>query len=89
MKLKLKILRLQILTCFTFLVLFSKKKLLLHRRRKPSEKVVVVEEELRGIDIDDIGNLEDSPRLLFINEERGNPVVANDGVFTKRKGQTF
>ena len=88
MKIKLKILRLQILTCFTFLVLFSKK-LLLHRRRKPSEKVVIVEEELRGIDIDDIGNLEDSPRLLFINEERGNPIVANGGVFTKGKGQTF
>ena len=53
MKIKLKILRLQILTCFTFLVLFSKQ-LLLHRRRKPSEKVVIVEEELRGIDIDDM-----------------------------------
>ena len=76
------------ITLSSFLVLFSKK-LLLHRRRKPSEKVVIVEEELRGIDIDDIGNLEDSPRLLFINEERGNPIVANDGVFTKGKGQTF
>ena len=45
---------------FYFSSFIFKKKLLLHRRRKPSEKVVVVEEELRGIDIDDIANLEDS-----------------------------
>ena len=31
-----------------------------------------VEEELDYIDIDDIGNLEDSPTLVFINEECGN-----------------
>ena len=29
----------------------------------PSEKFVIVEEELNGIDIDDIGNLENLPRL--------------------------
>ena len=28
--------------------------------------------------MDDIGNLEDSPRLVFINEERGNLIVVND-----------
>ena len=38
-------------------------------KRSPSEKV---EEELDYIDIDDIGNLEDSPRLVFIDEECGN-----------------
>ena len=34
-------------------------------KRSPSEKV---EEELDYIDIDDIGNLEDSPILVFIDE---------------------
>ena len=29
--------------------------------------------------LDDIGNLEDSPRLVFINEECGNLIVVNDG----------
>ena len=38
-------------------------------KRSPSEKV---EEELDYIDIDDIGNLEDLPILVFINEECGN-----------------
>ena len=35
----------------------------------PSEKVVIVEEKLDGFDIDEIGNLEDLPRFVFINEE--------------------
>ena len=56
-------------------------------------KNVIVEEELDWIDIDDIENLEDSPRLVFINEECGNLVVVNDGgELTKnisRKQQTF
>ena len=43
------------------------------------KKNVIVEEELDCIDIDDIGNLEDSPRLVFINEECGNLIVVNDG----------
>ena len=29
-------------------------------------------EKLDGIDIDDLENLEDSPRLVFIDEECGN-----------------
>ena len=29
--------------------------------------------------MDDIGNLEDSPRLVFIDEECGNLIVVNDG----------
>ena len=44
-----------------------------------SEKKFIVGEELDCIDIDDIGNLEDSPRLAFINEECGNLIVVNDG----------
>ena len=40
---------------------------------------MTVEEELDCIDIDDIGKLEDSPRLVFIDEECGNVIVVNDG----------
>ena len=45
----------------------------------PSGKVVIVEEELDGIDKGDIRNLEDSPRLVFINEECENLIGVNDG----------
>ena len=44
-----------------------------------SKKTVTFEEELDGTDIDDTGNLEDSPRLVFINEECENLIVFNDG----------
>ena len=49
------------------------------KRSNSSEKNVIVEEEVNCIDIDDIGNLEHSPRLMFINEECGNLIVVNDG----------
>ena len=49
------------------------------KKSNSSEKNVIVGEELDCIDIDDIGNLEDSPRLVFINEECGNLIVVNDG----------
>ena len=53
----------------------------------------MVEEELDSIDIDDIENLEDSPRLVFINEEYWNLIVVNDGgeitENISRKRQTF
>ena len=45
----------------------------------PSEKNVTVEERLDVIDIDDIGNLEDSPRLVLIYEKCKNLIVVNDG----------
>ena len=32
-----------------------------------------------GIDINEIGNLEDSPRFVFIDEECENLTVVNDG----------
>ena len=38
---------------------------------------VIVEEELDGIDIDEAGNLEDSPRFAFIDEECENLIVVN------------
>ena len=55
---------------------------------------MIVEEELDCIDIDDFGNLEDSPKLVFIDEECGNLIVVNDGgeltrILIKRKSQTF
>ena len=45
----------------------------------PLEKNVIVKEELDCINIDDIANLEDSHRLVFIDEECGNLMVFNDG----------
>ena len=39
----------------------------------------MVKEELDGIDIDDIGNLEDLLRIVFIHEKCGNLKVFVDG----------
>ena len=39
----------------------------------------MVEIELHGIDIDDIENFVDLPRLMFINEECGNLTIVVDG----------
>ena len=38
---------------------------------------MLVVEELEYIDIGDIGNIEDSPRLVFIDEECGNLIVVH------------
>ena len=40
---------------------------------------MIVKEELDGIDIDDIGNLEDLLRIVFIHKECGNLKVFVDG----------
>ena len=42
-------------------------------------KKMIVEEDLDCIDTDDIVNLENSPRLVFIDEECGNLIVVIDG----------
>ena len=42
-------------------------------------QIVINEEKLDGTDIDDIGNLVDLPRLIFIIEECGNLKVVVDG----------
>ena len=42
-------------------------------------KTMIVEEDLDCIDTDDIGNLEDSPRLVFVDKECGNLIVVIDG----------
>ena len=60
-----------------FLVLFQKNSRF-HWRRQLLGKDVIAEEVLDGIDIDDIGNLEDSPRLALIHEECENLIVVND-----------
>ena len=44
----------------------------------------MVEKELDGFDIDVIGNLEDLPRLVFIDEKWGNIKVLVDGVELNR-----
>ena len=66
--------RLQILT---FLVLFSKNSRF-HWNRQPLGKNVIVEEVLDDIDIDDIGNLEDSPGFALIDEECENLIAVID-----------
>ena len=43
------------------------------------KKKNIVEQELDCIDTDDIGNLEDSSRLVFIGEKCENLIVVNDG----------
>ena len=58
----------QILTCF----IFQNKNHGFIKEDNPLKKVVIAEENLDDIDIDDVGNLEDSPRLTFIDEECGN-----------------
>ena len=63
---------------FVFLVLFSKTITFQLNKHNPSEKIVIVKEELDGIDIDDIGNLEDLLRIVFIHEECGNLKVFID-----------
>ena len=68
---------LQILFCLSS---FFQKKIKLKKKKNHdfiekgnlSEKVVIVDEELDDTDIDDIRNLGDSPKLVFINEEYGN-----------------
>ena len=51
-------------------------------------KNVIVDEELDCTDIDDIENLEDSPRHVFINKECGNLIVVNDdGEYTRNISQ--
>ena len=67
----------QILTCFIFLVFFSKYYGFV-KKNHSSKKEVIFEKKLDCIDRDDIGNLEDSSRLVFIDEECGNIIVVND-----------
>ena len=49
------------------------------KKSTSSEKNVIVEGELDCIDTDNIRNLEDSPRLVFIIEECVTLIMVNDG----------
>ena len=40
---------------------------------------MIAEEELNCVDMDDIGNLEDLPRFVLIDEQCGNLKVVNNG----------
>ena len=64
---------------FVTIILVSKKITVLFKKATLQKNFVIVEEELDGIDTDDIGNLEDSPRFVFIDEECENLIVVNDG----------
>ena len=77
----------QILTCF-FPSFILKKTRAFIEEDNHSEKAVIVEEGLNGIDIDDIGNLEVLPRLVFIDEECENLIIVNDrGELTRNINQ--
>ena len=47
---------------------------------------MIVKEELDGIDIDDIGNLDYLQRIVFIHEEWGNLKVLAEGRELNRTG---
>ena len=63
-EIKARRLRSQILTCFIFPALLLKEITVSF-----SGKVVIVEEELDGININDIENLKNSPRFVFIDTD--------------------
>ena len=64
---------------FCFSSFIFKNSHVLVEKHNPSEEIVIVKEELDGIDIDDIGNLENLLRIVFIHEECGNLKVLVDG----------
>ena len=70
--LRSKILNFLYLSSFIF-----KQNQVFNEEDNPSQKVVLVEEELNDIDINDIGNLEGLPRLVFINGKCWNLKIAN------------
>ena len=64
---------------YFFSLVFKKKNHSFIQEGNLSEKVAILEEELDGIDINENGNLEDSPRLVLFDEECGNLIVDNNG----------
>ena len=48
--------------------IFKENRVFIEDEDNHSDKVVIIKEELDGIYIDDIGNLVDLPRLMFIDE---------------------
>ena len=62
-----------------FLILFQRNHVFIEEKGYSSEKIVIVEEELDGIDVNNIGNLEDLLMLVFINKECGYLKAVADG----------
>ena len=85
----------QILAYLIFRALFSKNSSFHWRKLFFKKKVAIVEERLDGKDIDDIGNLEASPKLVINNEEYENLIVVIDGgertrnINLKKKSDVF
>ena len=64
--------------------IFKENRVFIKEKENPSDKVVTVEVELYLTDMNGIGNLENLPRLMFINEECGNlKVVVVVGELTR------
>ena len=75
---------------FVTIILVSKKITVLFKKATLQKNFVIVEAKLDGIDTDDTGHLEDLPRFVFIDKERKNLIVVNDGenllkILTKRR----
>ena len=67
---------------FQFFFCFKENHVFIEEEESPS--VIIVEKELDGFDVDGIGNLEDLPKLVFIDEECENlKVVVDDGELTR------
>ena len=64
---------------FLFFSFYFQRKSRFSWRGQHFKKILIVKEELDGIDIDDIGNVEDLLRIAFIHEECGNLKVFVDG----------
>ena len=71
----------RILIFFYFSTFIFKDKHVLVEPHNPLEKIKIkeVKEEVDGINIDGIGNLEDLPGIVFIHGECGNLKVFVDG----------
>ena len=71
---------------------FKENQVFIEEEDNSCDKVVVVKEKLDGIDIDDIRNLVDLPRLLFNDEKCGNLKVVVESfleILTERRVQKF
>ena len=67
------------MTCFIFLVLFSRRSRFYSRRQQFIISCYSWETTIDGTAINDTENLEDSPRFVFTDEECENLKVVNDG----------
>ena len=68
----------QILMFWGFFSFIFKDNHILVEEHNPSGKIVIVKEEVGGINIDDIRNLEDLLRIVIIHEECGSLKVFVD-----------